>query len=245
MIIMERTRRQIEAQLRRDIDHGIYPPGAVLPSAVDLAEEYGVGKSTIDTIYNTLQDGGLVVRTKRRGTVVKVKFEIILHDHRYSSPTRGPWEDACAEAGMRGRTRVIGVSKRPADKSVANAFGVPLETPMIHRLSHMEVENLITQIQQTWFLPSLVDGTELAAPGGVKGGIYKGLTRAGHKPAVADSTIESRMPTPDEAELLCLGPGSPVQEVRRTTKDHEGSVIVYVHLVVAADRVKLATRRIL
>jgi DNA-binding GntR family transcriptional regulator len=45
--------------------------------------------------------------------------------------------------------------------------------------------------------------------------------------------------------LLGLGPGSPVLEVRRTTKDHEGSVVVFVHLVIAADRAKLATRQIL
>jgi DNA-binding GntR family transcriptional regulator len=53
------------------------------------------------------------------------------------------------------------------------------------------------------------------------------------------------MPTPDEADALTLNLGSPVLDLRRTTRDRAGRAVAHVHIVVSADRVSLAYRQFL
>ncbi len=53
------------------------------------------------------------------------------------------------------------------------------------------------------------------------------------------------MPTPEEADELDLDLGSPVLDIRRTTRDRSGRAVLHVHIGVSADRVSLAYRQLL
>lgn len=239
--------REIVTELRRAIEQGEYPPGSTIPREVDLADRFGVSRGTVRTATHQLRSEGLVVTIHGRGTVVRDRTRIVLPVSRYpnATPALGPWETACAQQNLNGQTDVIGVSERPADETVAQALGVESGSILIHRLNHMHVDGCIAQWQETWLPHDLAAGTLLAAPGKVTGGIYRGLAEIGHAPSIADEVITGRMPTPAEAETLSLDQGSPVLDVRRTTRDRGGRAVLHTHIVVAADRVSLAYQQVL
>ncbi|MGH3612683.1 MAG: GntR family transcriptional regulator [Pseudonocardia sp.] len=239
--------REIAAELRAAIDRGDYPPGATLPRLADLADQYGVNKTTAQRVIGLLASEGLVATAKRRGTVVRDRTPVRLPIARYAdaTPEAGPWEVACAQQGLNGWTEVTGVDERTADEVVARELGLEPGDPVIRRANRMRIGDQVAQLQETWLPLPLFAGTQLAAPDKVTGGIYRGLAAAGHPPAVADEVITGRMPTQDEAETLCLDQGSPVLDIRRTTRDRAGRAVVHVHIVVSADRVSLAYRQML
>lgn len=61
-----RIRREIEARIR----DGELPPGARLPSEMDLCAQYGVSRATAQRVLNGLAEAGLAVRRRRHGSFV-------------------------------------------------------------------------------------------------------------------------------------------------------------------------------
>jgi DNA-binding FadR family transcriptional regulator len=59
--------RQIAADIRRKIESGEYRPGSRMPSENDLAEGYGVSRTTVRTVINALRADGSVVVEQRPG----------------------------------------------------------------------------------------------------------------------------------------------------------------------------------
>lgn len=240
--------REIAAELRSAIERGEYPPGATLPRVEDIATQHGVSKLTAQRTIGLLAAEGLVATAKRRGTVVRDRTHArIAAAARYTdaSAQLGPWETACAGQDLRGWTQVTGVSEVAADDLVAGELGIEPGAPVIRRDNRMHVGDHVAQLQETYLPLALFAGTPLAGPDLVTGGIYRGLADAGHPPAVADEVVTGRMPTPDEADALTLELGSPVLDLRRTTRDRAGRAVVHVHIVVSADRVSLAYRQLL
>ncbi len=60
---------QVEQTLRRAINEGVFP-GDRLPTTVELSEQLGVSRETVRLALETLQDDGLLVKHRRRGTFV-------------------------------------------------------------------------------------------------------------------------------------------------------------------------------
>jgi len=240
--------REIAAELRAAIERGDYPPGVTLPRVIDLAAQYGVNATTAQRAITVLRTEGLVAQARRRGTVVRDRAPVRLSIARYAdaTPETGPWQVACAAQGLDGWVEVTGVEEREADEIVARELGLEPGAAVIRRGNRMHIDgDQVPQIQETWLPLSLFAGTPLAAPERITGGIYRGLADAGHPPSVADVVVIGRMPTQDEANTLCLDPGSPVLDIRRTTRDRGGRAVVHVHIVVSADRVSLAYRQLL
>lgn len=62
--------KQIAEAIRAQIESGALPPGTLLPSESALAQRYGVCRVTAHRAMSELQRLGLVVRQRKRGTVV-------------------------------------------------------------------------------------------------------------------------------------------------------------------------------
>ena len=60
---------QAEQALRRAIDEDVFPGGR-LPTAVELADQLGVSRETVRLALDTLQQEGILVKHRRRGTFV-------------------------------------------------------------------------------------------------------------------------------------------------------------------------------
>jgi GntR family transcriptional regulator len=236
--------RQVADDLRAAIERGDYSPGDALPEHRDLAQHYNLSLSSVSRAVRVLASEGLVAPARGHGTVVRDRTPFRLPVDRYttSSPQHGPWETACAHQGLDGYTEVTDVSEQPADELVARELEIEPGTTVIHRLNEMYLGRHVAQLQETFLPYSLVANTPFTGREIMAAGIYKGLTDIGHPPAIADETVISRMPTKREADVLRLPPGTPVLDIRRTSRRADNQPLLHTHLVLAGDRVSLTSR---
>lgn len=64
------TYLEVSRGLEEKVRSGLYPPGSRLPPQRDLALELGINVSTVSRAYKELQARGLIVASKRRGSIV-------------------------------------------------------------------------------------------------------------------------------------------------------------------------------
>lgn len=64
------TYLEVSRNLEEQVRSGHYPPGSRLPPQRDLALELGINVSTVSRAYKELQARGLIVASKRRGSIV-------------------------------------------------------------------------------------------------------------------------------------------------------------------------------
>ncbi|MDB5780732.1 PLP-dependent aminotransferase family protein [Caballeronia mineralivorans] len=64
------TYLEVSGKLEEKVRNGFYPPGSRLPPQRDLAVELGINVSTVSRAYKELQARGLIVASKRRGSMV-------------------------------------------------------------------------------------------------------------------------------------------------------------------------------
>ncbi len=74
----------LREEIKRRITTGEWSPGALMPNEMQLAEEYGCARTTINRALQTLAEDGLIERKRRAGTRVRelpirqAKFKIPL-----------------------------------------------------------------------------------------------------------------------------------------------------------------------
>lgn len=61
---------QLRLALRDDILSGVYPPGAQMPSEIELGERYQVSRITVRRAVQELSEEGLLMRIQGKGTFV-------------------------------------------------------------------------------------------------------------------------------------------------------------------------------
>jgi GntR family transcriptional regulator len=62
--------QQLQEMIDRRIRDGVYPPGSMLPSESDLAQETGLSRATVRTALGVLASDGRIVRRQGVGTLV-------------------------------------------------------------------------------------------------------------------------------------------------------------------------------
>jgi GntR family transcriptional regulator len=232
--------REIAERLRRAIETGQYPPGVRIPTEHELAEEYAVSRETIRRALALLKADGLLVTARSQGTRVR-RPPIRLAVTRYAAVTNparqrsdlGPWETACADQGVDGRTVVTGVDREPADATVARRLGRPEGTELVHRARLMLVGDRVAQIQDSWMPVDLVEGTPLAGTEKIVGGAYAAMAAAGFAPDRVTEEVTARQPTTEEQSRMQTD-GAPVFEIWRTTRDAAGRVVEVLRVVANA-----------
>ncbi|MGW2583605.1 GntR family transcriptional regulator [Streptomyces virginiae] len=237
--------RDLAELLRQQIISGQHPEGSTLPRIVDLIDEHGLSRQTVRDAIKELADEGLVVTMGKGGTVVRIRTRVKIPLNRYSrvlrpAGTRGPWETTCAEQGLDGRMKVVGVDLLPATEELAALLELPSGSELVHRRRHaMLGEDDVVQLQHAWYPADLADQADLAGSTKVVGGVFGALVAAGHSPSSVSERVQSRMPTATEASQLKISGKVPVLAVIRVTKNAEGRVLEVMQSTAPADRVEL------
>lgn len=233
--------RELAAELRRLIEDGTYEAGAQLPTIPDLMEQHGLSRQTVRAAINKLATEGLVSPLRRHGTIVRDRSPVRIPLSRYQGALtpgdKGPFERATAGKG--GRMEFRGVTREPADASIADLLTIPAGTDTVCRTRHAMIGDDVVQIQRAWYSADLADRFGLDTTEKIQGGVYARLAAAGSPPRAADETIRARMPREDEIALLGAGTGVPVLVIERVTKDSDGRVLEVVQVIAPADRVEL------
>ena len=85
----------VAGRLGRDIVGGVYPPGSLLPSAVDMCARFSVSRTALREAYSVLTAKALIVARPKIGTRVRPKADWNMLDpevlswHLQSTPTEG------------------------------------------------------------------------------------------------------------------------------------------------------------
>lgn len=236
--------RQIADNLRDDILSGRLASGDKLPSERELAETYGVERATAHRAVQELQLAGLVAAEQGRGVFVRTRPPVrrISRNRLTRRDQRGFYGDL-QDAGLQAQVETT-IRQEAAPDSVAQLLGVEAGTKVLVRERTMgTADGALLQLATTYFAPAAVEkALVLKEKDTGPGGMYSRLEDVGYKLKQED-IVSARMPLPDEARMLDLGPGTPLLTILRITADATTDDTLEVTEVrLAADRNELRYR---
>lgn len=121
--LLSRSREPVYLQLatifRRQIESGVWRPGARIPSLEALCREYGVARMTMHHALSQLDAEGLVARSRGRGTFVKA-----LGRERRQLSLPISWDQAVAVGDQLSTEAMV---ESTADVSLPEQLGMPCD----------------------------------------------------------------------------------------------------------------------
>lgn len=239
------TARKIAKSVRAEIKRGDYRPGQRLPSASQVAERFGVTMQTAQSMYSLLKAEGIVSTIPRKGFYVRAAPTVQrLARNRLSKEARRQgrgWFLGDAEASGFTPTVEVEVYREPAEERIADALAVDTGTEVVVRHRVYRANDVPVQVATSRFPASLVSGSRVEEADTGKAGVWGVLEGLGH-PVVTPAVelVSTRMPAPEERELLQLAEGVPVLDVTRVAYDASGLPLEINDMLLAGDRYQLA-----
>lgn len=218
---------QIANDLRSAIEADELPHGAPLPSLRAMERDYGAAGGTIRRALDQLVSEGLIYARQGQGIFVR-RPRRILRDgsRRHLGSTRtagtGPMEaEALSQGFVRGQTGIV-VTTEPAANNITAKLKVEPGAPVLRRDMVLTLDDEPAALASSWFPAHLVEGSAIARPEPVPGGVHAELALIVGGLGDASEELIARMPTPAEATTLRLPGGTPVIELWRTIPGPEG-----------------------
>lgn len=219
---------QIVNTIQRRIGDGTYPPGALLPSEAQLIREFAVSRPTVVRALEVLRSQGWIDREHGRGSFVRNRA--VLADR-----TR-PGKLIIDEAGSAGRGTILDVGRVPVPPAVATLLRTPPDTPALLRRQLIERDGEPSELISSWFPLDVAEGTDLAKPEPIPGGVYQHLhavkrVRLDH---IAER-IRARLATAEESRLLNMAKRGAVLNLLLVVYDADDQPLEVVDAVLPGD----------
>jgi len=236
---------QLADVLRTEIKEGHRAPGSRLPTDSEFEDTYGVSRETVHAALVTLASEGLVLR--RQGLAYYVRSGPPLR--RISSQLRHAWHresgkpefdtEAIAQGQVPSR-QMLAIGRGPAPEDIADWLGVEAGQDVMIRKRLQHLDGVPTVILTSYFPLWVADGTRLESSEPLPEGPDNLLEGLGHEFASGVELIRARMPTPDEAELLELGPGVPLVRLLQIDYDPQDRTLQVADDLYAGDQHEFA-----
>lgn len=232
------TRYQEIAQwLRERIDNGTYPPGTKVPAIRELMHEFDVARDTVRDAISRLAHEGLVTPSRGIGTVVRDLSPVNL-----TYKPEAPNQLWAAQTGN-GSDTLISAEWEETDRGVAERLEVPANSHVVHRVRHQSKGTSVAQVHEQWIPERTAQGirenagTDLADSATVPTtDVFTLMRQAGDAPATVTESVSTRMPAPDERELMELPEGVPMLVTYRITRNSAATPLETSTFVGAGDR---------
>lgn len=225
--------RRVATELRGEIEAGVYPPGAALPTVDEIASRYRVARQTAHNAVKALAAEGLVNVVYRRGTYVRERprERVVTRDRRVYCDDKGYFFDRNAQdwAPIGKPARTLGTPP----PHVADLLGVPQDATVVIRDRAMGPRGASRPLQlATSYIPMdvVAEIPVLGAEHTGTGGIYFRIEDHYDAPLQWRETIAGRLPDEDEQERLGLPPNVPVLVVTRESRIVTGDQTVVVEV---------------
>ena len=237
--------KQIADHLRVAIGKGRLSPGDQLPSEAQLMSHYGVARMTVRNALRILQDEGLITAEHGRGVYVRARPPVRrLASDRFAQRHRKEGKAAFTveseQAGATPLVDMIQVTEGPPPAEVADRLHLAGDAATVIRSRRYSMDGRPVETAVSYIPADLAAGTPIADPNPGPGGIYARLEENGHILERFTEEVAARMPTPEEARLLNLGPGVPVFRLVRTAYDMDGRAVEVCDTIMASDAYLLA-----
>jgi DNA-binding GntR family transcriptional regulator len=212
---------EIAESLRSRVAAGEFPPGAMLPSGRDLAEQWEVSRATVVKAMDVLRGDGVVEARQGAGFVV-VETPI-------GRPAGNRKSGATRTTGGMPFVRVGTPERVVPPAPVAGALGLPATAEALRRVRMMQLpDGAPHSYVEAWFPAEVADQSprlEQNAP------IAEGTTRyvrrqTGRFPVEGTDVTTVRLATEDESHHLGLTSPEAVAVVLHTAYDQDGKALI-------------------
>jgi len=222
--------RQIGEALAAEIASGRLAPGAKLPTEPALMTQFGVSRFTIRQALSHLETRGLVRAEQGRGTFV---HKGVL-DYAISRKTR--FSANLIEQGFEPGGDLLLHEEIVAPKLVGDRLKLAKDEVVIHRRGVMTADGAPVELSDSFYPAKRFPGFDEARRA------YPTITAALASYGVVDyerlaTSIEARMPTPEEARLLRQPKSTPVLVVEKVDADRNGVPFCFSSSLWSAERV--------
>lgn len=247
---------RIAADLRRKIRTGDYAPGMQLRSETALMEQYRVSLPTMRRALDLLEAEGLVEKRHGIGNFVRTRRQVVRR-----SSDRYQWEKDRVRLPLDKRLGTGAAeydtgldmtelafeaefSSCEADADLAEAFGLPVGTPLLQRVYHTRLkrEDAPLSLIHSYLVKAIIE----ANPDLLRvdkepwpGGTQHQLHTVGIEIDRITDQVTARPPTADEAEALDLRAGVAVLVIRKTSHATDDRVVEVADVVLPGDRTEL------
>jgi GntR family transcriptional regulator len=236
---------QIADRMREAIAAGSFGPGEQLPSERVLMDQFNTARGTVRQAIAVVKAEGLVDTEHGRGAFVRrlPPVKRVAQD-RFARRHRQAGNAAfLAEMATDGRTpdvEVLEVGPGKAPEDIAGRLKVRTGAKVLVRRRRYLADGFPMELATSFVPWKFAAGTPMTQANPGPGGIYARLEEGGHRLRSLAEEVTARMPTPEEARALKLGPGVPVIVVVRTAIDIDDVPVEVCDTIMAADRYVLA-----
>jgi GntR family transcriptional regulator len=232
--------REVANDIRNKIKTGVYPRGERLPTEVELAEEHGVTRVTVNKAFNVLRSEGWVRTHRGVGTIVRdipplLRDASVRHTrtHRERGGARGAFSAELADRDYRMDTRTIVERVRPPEH-VAELLGVSAgEVSTVMRARHMT----IVPEPDARPVPYQIAVSDTGV-----GGLSSRLADLGHAQAEIEEVIDVRPPEPEEMDFLGVTEDQRVFDILHVGWTGDGRAVKVTVFVIPTHMVRLRYR---
>lgn len=232
--------QQVADSLRAQITSGKLAPGAQVPTEKALAEDFGASRATVRQGLMVLVNDGLIAPSRPRGYFVRQ------HELSYYRP-QSEWREHPTNPEMdRWMTEQTTLGREPSQQihveiihppdQVADRLTLSLDDLVVVRRRVRYLDKEPFNINDSFYPFELVQGSEIVSSADIARGANQVLTELGYEPVHAIDEIEARMPRPEEASRLELGPGTPVAVHRNTGYTKENKPVRHTINVLAGSK---------
>ncbi|MEU6174390.1 UTRA domain-containing protein [Streptantibioticus parmotrematis] len=119
-----------------------------------------------------------------------------------------PWAEEAAASGGKGTQRITFAGEVSAPAVVARLLGE--DDAVVVRRRVMYLDDIPTELTDTYYPLRIASGTALARTGKIRGGAVTLLRQLGHVGRRVEEEVSARMPTVEERDALGLTDTQPV-----------------------------------
>jgi GntR family transcriptional regulator len=224
---------QLKEHLRAQIEAGVYPSGARLPSERELAQTFQVSRMTARQALQLLAKDGFVTSRVGKGTYVRQPR--IAQELRFLTS----FTEDMRQRGMTPTSKVIRAAFDRADADVAEHLRLAAGTEIV-LLSRVRLAGTDPMVWEICHLnhrlcPGILERHDFGQES-----LYQVLREVyGLRLVWAEETTGARMPNKEERDLLGMDNRTPVLSRTRVTYTEYDQPIEYVRSVCRGDRYQL------
>ena len=218
------------------MSRGELVPGDRLPREDHFAAMIGVSRMTLRQALATLEAGGMLQRKTGRlgGTFIR--------EPRIECDLTGlaGFTEQMRRANMRAGAKVVSAGTVPANGTVAQALGLPRQSP-VHEVIRVRTVNKEPLAIERSYFPSEVFPDLLAQR--LTGSLYELMGRRYDlAPVSASEALEPVIAREHEAQLLKVDVSSPLMLLQRTAYTTTGLAVEFARDLFRPDRIRISLR---
>jgi GntR family transcriptional regulator len=214
--------QQVRLVLRERLKGGLYERGLPLPGERQLAQEFGVARVTVRSALARLEEEGLVVRLRGKGTLPATQAA----DPPHRPKLRGGLLDNIVSMGLRTKVAVLERALVPAPPHAGEALRLPPGARVLKVVRVRKFKGQPIAYTEVFLPPDLAPALERPTLQDMP--MLVALEQYGVQVVAAEQTLGAALADLPVAAALGVAPGTPLLRVSRVASDIGGRPVQFL-----------------